>query len=109
MPAITGNDDFPRLSQLSELYWHQMGPDLYGSAAGALEAFLSDASKLSDGGREYKRQVLDEVTKLSAEFDQIACDGPNGPFVALGGSYFFREDVDHLVVVAMRHFPGRDA
>ncbi|HEX6218926.1 MAG TPA: hypothetical protein VFZ35_06595 [Sphingomicrobium sp.] len=109
MSAPTGNCDFPRLSQLSNLYWHQMGSELYGSAAGALEVFLSDASKLSDGGREYKRQVPDEVTRLSSTFDQVARNGPNGPFVAFGGSYFFKEDLEQLLAVALRHFSSRDA
>lgn len=103
------SDNFPRLTQFSELYWHQMGPDLYGSVTGALDEFLSDASKLSDGGQEYKRQVLDEVTRLSSVFDALANDGPNGPFVAFGGSYMFREDVDRLLAVALGHFPSRDA
>jgi hypothetical protein len=57
---------YPALFYFNRLYWHQNGPELYGSADEAFRQYLLDASKLPDGGASLKREIYKELMIIGA-------------------------------------------
>jgi len=67
----------PHLSQFMRLYWGQMGPECYGEIGTAFRQFLSDASRLPDGGASIRRGLVGEL--------MLICDNPKyAEWVQLG-------------------------
>lgn len=71
---------FPLLLKFNRLYWHQNGTDLYFDIENAFLSYLSDASRLPDGGKAYRNELREELknilqgTGYRSWFEKAACD-----------------------------------
>ena len=51
----------PKLHFFSRLYWNQMADEAYGTIEVAFGTYLTDGSKLPDGGRAFRRSLSAEL------------------------------------------------
>ena len=96
-------DRIPYLHQFSQLYWHQMGDEIYGTIDRAFRHYLADASRLPDAGKSLRRGLYSELMLIldsTAYEDWVKLSRSNVEAVrAVGGRFIFPEDVRPLMAI----------
>jgi len=73
--------DFPALQEFLPAYLHEDFGEEYGSAAGALQAFLEDASG------DQILQLKEEWTRFRRVFEHVSLEARQAALVALGSAW----------------------
>lgn len=106
-------DNYPALLHFNRLYWHQTAPDLYGSVDEAFRVYLTDASKLPDGGNSIKRELYNEFVQiaLSKDYEEWALSSKHNETAIrrVGGNIILSKTIERLRRILESEWRPRDA